>query len=78
MGGLFIAVVMFFPDGLAGVWAKYSHKLGFFKKKPNTAKTVAVTTNGPEITASNDTAKKESASNTSNDIDVTNIKGAKA
>ena len=76
MGGLFIAVVMFFPDGLAGVWAKYSHKLGFFKKKPNTA-TLAVTTVA-EITASNDTANKESASNTSNDIDVTNIKGAKA
>ena len=25
MGGLFIAVVMFFPNGLAGVWQSYSH-----------------------------------------------------
>jgi urea transport system permease protein len=23
MGGLFIAVVMFFPNGLAGIWDKY-------------------------------------------------------
>lgn len=27
MGGLFIAVVMFFPNGLAGVWDKYGKKL---------------------------------------------------
>jgi urea transport system permease protein len=27
MGGLFIAVVMFFPDGLAGVYEKYAKKL---------------------------------------------------
>jgi urea transport system permease protein len=26
MGGLFIAVVMFFPDGLAGVYQKYADK----------------------------------------------------
>jgi urea transport system permease protein len=26
MGGLFIAVVMFFPDGLAGVYEKYAKK----------------------------------------------------
>lgn len=25
MGGLFIAVVMFFPNGLAGIWQSYSH-----------------------------------------------------
>ncbi|WP_075187718.1 urea ABC transporter permease subunit UrtC [Teredinibacter haidensis] len=25
MGGLFIGVVMFFPDGLAGIWEKYGH-----------------------------------------------------
>lgn len=27
MGGLFIAVVMFFPNGLAGLWNDYSHHL---------------------------------------------------
>lgn len=27
MGGLFIAVVMFFPNGLAGLWEDYGHKL---------------------------------------------------
>ena len=27
MGGLFIAVVMFFPNGLAGIWHDYSHNL---------------------------------------------------
>ena len=25
MGGLFIAVVMFFPNGLAGLWNDYGH-----------------------------------------------------
>lgn len=32
MGGLFIAVVMFFPDGLAGLYEKYASKIGFLKK----------------------------------------------
>lgn len=36
MGGLFIAVVMFFPNGLAGLWNDYGHhitnKLMFIKK----------------------------------------------
>ena len=27
MGGLFIAVVMFFPNGLAGLWQDYGHHL---------------------------------------------------
>ena len=27
MGGLFIAVVMYFPNGLAGVWGKHGNKL---------------------------------------------------
>ncbi len=27
MGGLFIAVVMFFPNGLAGLWEDYGHKV---------------------------------------------------
>ncbi len=32
MGGLFIAVVMFFPDGIAGVYEKYKHKFKFLQK----------------------------------------------
>ncbi|CAG0952856.1 hypothetical protein MTYP_00289 [Methylophilaceae bacterium] len=32
MGGLFIAVVMFFPNGLAGVYEKYSKKIGFLRR----------------------------------------------
>lgn len=32
MGGLFIAVVMFFPDGLAGLYKKYAKKFKFLRK----------------------------------------------
>jgi urea transport system permease protein len=32
MGGLFIAVVMFFPDGIAGVYEKWSKKIPFLNK----------------------------------------------
>jgi urea transport system permease protein len=32
MGGLFIAVVMFFPNGLAGIYDKYAKKIGFIRK----------------------------------------------
>ncbi|EKG30926.1 branched-chain amino acid ABC transporter permease [Pseudomonas avellanae BPIC 631] len=33
MGGLFIAVVMYFPDGLAGLWESHGRKwLGRFKR----------------------------------------------
>ena len=32
MGGLFIAVVMFFPDGLAGIYNKYKHKFTLLTK----------------------------------------------
>jgi urea transport system permease protein len=32
MGGLFMAVVMFFPDGLAGLYKKYSRKIKWFSK----------------------------------------------
>jgi urea transport system permease protein len=32
MGGLFITVVMFFPDGLAGIYEKYSKKFKFLNK----------------------------------------------
>ena len=73
MGGLFITVVMFFPDGLAGIWAKYSHKLKFFKKKSR------LTDAAEEKTlTSADLAKADISKNTVNDIDATNIKGVKA
>ncbi|ROH86178.1 urea ABC transporter permease subunit UrtC [Pseudomethylobacillus aquaticus] len=32
MGSLFIAVVMFFPNGLAGVWDKYAKRVGFIRR----------------------------------------------
>ena len=32
MGGLFIAVVMFFPNGLAGVYEKYAGRIGFLRR----------------------------------------------
>lgn len=32
MGGLFIAVVMFFPDGIAGLYQKYKYKFKFLQK----------------------------------------------
>lgn len=32
MGGLFIAVVMFFPNGLAGLWDQYAKKIPLIKK----------------------------------------------
>lgn len=32
MGGLFITVVMFFPDGLAGIYEKYAKKFKFLNK----------------------------------------------
>lgn len=38
MGGLFISVVMFFPNGLAGLWDDYAHRIfPFLKKKAKTA-----------------------------------------
>ena len=36
MGGLFIAVVMFFPNGLAGEYEKYAKKFKFLRKFSNT------------------------------------------
>lgn len=36
MGGLFIAVVMFFPNGLAGLYTKYAKKFSFLRKYTHT------------------------------------------
>ena len=41
MGGLFIAVVMFFPDGLAGVWESTRKKVGPAWKKFRASRTAA-------------------------------------
>lgn len=41
MGGLFMAVVMYFPDGLAGLYEKYSKKIGFLNKFKSSEKPVA-------------------------------------
>ena len=84
MGGLFIAVVMFFPDGLAGIWTKYSHKLSFFKKKFSV--TAAATEKVEPVlevaviepVVVTDSAKKDAAKKVVKEMDVTNIKGAKA
>jgi urea transport system permease protein len=56
MGGLFIAVVMFFPNGLAGIWNKYAPKVPFLRplmgksKKPE-EKLEAPETTDTEVTA---------------------------
>jgi urea transport system permease protein len=51
MGGLFIAVVMFFPSGLAGIWDKYATKYGWFKDKAASAKKPEVSTSKVEAQA---------------------------
>ncbi len=38
MGGLFISVVMFFPNGLAGIWDNLATKYGWFKDKADAKK----------------------------------------
>lgn len=43
MGGLFIAVVMFFPNGIAGVYEKYSKKIGFLRRLSESDKTAKAT-----------------------------------
>jgi len=50
MGGLFISVVMFFPNGLAGIWDKLATKYGWFKDKAE-AKKPEVSTSGVETQA---------------------------
>jgi urea transport system permease protein len=44
MGGLFMAVVMFFPNGIAGLWDKYARKIKFLNKIYEDEKPVAETT----------------------------------
>lgn len=42
MGGLFIAVVMFFPDGIAGLYHKYKHKFKILQKISDSDSAVAL------------------------------------
>lgn len=42
MGGLFICVVMFMPNGLAGLWSSYGKKLSFWLKSPPAPKEIEV------------------------------------
>ncbi len=57
MGGLFIAVVMFFPNGLAGIYDKYAKKVPFLRKlseetpKAKKAEAVPVETKEAEVKA---------------------------
>jgi urea transport system permease protein len=75
MGGLFMAVVMFFPNGLAGLWDQHARKLKFMKRfyedtpEPERFEpTLSATKEAVEMPA----AKKEKPAK------VTNMKGAKA
>ncbi|OYY47770.1 MAG: urea ABC transporter permease subunit UrtC, partial [Methylophilales bacterium 28-44-11] len=72
MGGLFMAVVMFFPNGLAGLWDQHARKLKFMKRfydedTPEPQK-IEPTLSHTEAPA----AKKEKPAK------VANMKGAKA
>lgn len=73
MGGLFITVVMFFPDGLAGIYSKFAKKSKFLRKfygsdqptDPATQKVISADV--IDMAPANDAA-----------AEVVNIKGAKA
>ncbi|MFC3151291.1 urea ABC transporter permease subunit UrtC [Litoribrevibacter euphylliae] len=55
MGGLFIAVVMFFPNGLAGLWQDYGHYLTrYFKFKRFGAQTASAQSLGSPQSAASD------------------------
>ena len=52
MGGLFIAVVMYFPNGLAGLWESHGRKwLGKLSRKPAPLKAPAATAETPASTS---------------------------
>jgi urea transport system permease protein len=59
MGGLFIAVVMFFPNGLAGIWNKYAPKVRFLRPLVNSS-TNAETKSAPAKIESESTIEPES------------------
>jgi urea transport system permease protein len=53
MGGLFIAVVMFFPNGLAGLWEDYGHHITKHFRFLNRFYDKLVPTSSKEVNASN-------------------------
>lgn len=75
MGGLFMAVVMFFPNGLAGLWDQHARKLKFMKKfyddTPEPER-FEPTLSSVKETVETPVVKKEKPAK------VTNMKGAKA
>lgn len=75
MGGLFMAVVMFFPNGLAGLWDQHARKLKFMKRfyddTPEPEK-IEPTLSPMKEVVDTTVAKKEKPAK------VTNMKGAKA
>lgn len=79
MGGLFMAVVMFFPNGLAGLWDKHARKLKFMKKfydeTPEPEKIEPTLSEVKEIVEPVVTKKVETKEKPAK---VTNMKGAKA
>lgn len=48
MGGLFIAVVMFFPNGLAGIYQKYAKQSGLWRRMMQPAASAACATRSSE------------------------------
>lgn len=75
MGGLFMAVVMFFPNGLAGLWDQHARKLKFMKRfyddTPEPER-FEPTLSAAKETVETPVVKKEKPAK------VTNMKGAKA
>jgi urea transport system permease protein len=75
MGGLFMAVVMFFPNGLAGLWDQHARKLKFMKRfyddTPEPER-FEPTLSAVKEAVETPVAKKEKPAK------VTNMKGAKA
>lgn len=75
MGGLFMSVVMFFPNGLAGLWDKHARKLKFMQKfYDDTPAPVKVE---PTLSDAKETAPKKAESKDKS-AKVANMKGAEA
>jgi len=75
MGGLFMAVVMFFPNGLAGLWDQHARKLKFMKRFYDD--TPEPERFEPTLSAAKDTAEAAVAKK-EKPAKVANMKGAKA
>jgi urea transport system permease protein len=52
MGGLFIAVVVLFPNGVAGIWNTLLTRLKGFSKRPKAAPTAQVETGADNLALS--------------------------